>query len=162
MKPLGLDGIVECDRVFVCAGRAEVVRAAADTDDERVVVDRARRRDTIAVLVGEGCDVNLPALPVEARHLADPVAEAMPVRLREVVRVVHRDVHAAGGDLVQMRLPEMRTRTLDQRDVGAPTSAERVAELRRELESAGTAADDDDAVQRSVRHGIGFGQGTGR
>src|SRR5678809_419882 len=34
MKPLGLDGIVECDRVFVCAGRAEVVRAAADTDDE--------------------------------------------------------------------------------------------------------------------------------
>ena len=70
----------------------------------------------------------------------------MPVRLGEIVGLVDADVHAAGGKFVQMGLPEMRTRALDQRHVRPVALAEPVAEARRELEAPGAAADDDHAV----------------
>ncbi len=62
-------------------------------------------------------------------------------------------VHAAGRDLVQQRLPDVRARTVDQGDLGLALFAELVAELRRKLESTGAAADDDDLVQLRRRVG---------
>ena len=84
---------------------------------------------------------------IEADHFAEPVAKAVPIGLGEIIQLMLRDVHAAGGDFVEQRLPQMRARLLDQRDVGAAAPPERVAEPRRELEPAGPAADDDDAVK---------------
>ena len=101
---------LERDRVLPRARRAEIVGQAADRDDQRVVGELALRRDLVALLVDERRDDDRAPRAVEADHLADPVAEMVPVRLREVVGLVDADVHAAGGDLVQLRLPEMRAR----------------------------------------------------
>ena len=90
--------------------------------------------------------VHLAACAVEPDHLADAVAEAMPVRLRQVVDLVIGHVHAAGGDLVQQGLPDVRAFAVDQRDVRPCRVAQPVAQPRRELEPARAAADDDDAV----------------
>jgi len=46
---------------------------------------------------------------------------------------------------VQVRLPEMRSSTFDQSNVSASVAAEFVAETSDEFESAGAAADHDDA-----------------
>ena len=68
-----------------------------------------------------------------------------------------RSVHAAGGDRMQQRLPQMGARSLDQRDVGAAAcpsvSPSRVTSSR----PAGAAADDDNAAPMMVagrRHEI--------
>ena len=134
------------------AGRAEVVALAAHGDDEGVVAEGALRRDLATLVVERRRDVHLAPCAVEPDHLADPVAEAVPVRLREVIDLVRREVHAAGRDLVQFGFPDMRSIAVDQRDVGAALAAEPIAELRCELEPARAAADDH-AVSRST---IGF------
>ena len=81
-----------------------------------------------------------------ADHLADAVAEVVPVRLRQVVDLVRAHVHAAGGDLVQLGLPDVGAGAVDQGDVGLAALAQRVAERGGQFEPAGAAADDDDLV----------------
>ena len=66
-------------------------------------------------------------------------------------------IHAAGGDFVQQRLPDVRPCTVDKGDLGFAFAAELVAKLRREFEPAGAAADDDDAVQLRSSGRNGFG-----
>ena len=144
---------LELHRMLADAGRAEVVALAAHGDDERVVAEGALRRDLATLVVERRRDVHLAPCAVEPDHLADPVAEAVPVRLREVIDLVRREVHAAGRDLVQFGFPDMRSIAVDQRDVGAALAAEPIAELRCELEPARAAAADDHAVSRST---IGF------
>ena len=117
-------------------------------------LDRVDPNKDIKVRVIEAADRVLPALPpVETAHLADAVAEAVPVRLGEIVDLVHALVHAAGRDLVQQRLPQMRARLVDERDVGLAAATELVAEPRRQLQAAGPAADHHDAVQAARRLG---------
>ena len=79
----------------------------------------------------------------------------MPVRLRQVVDLVRRHVHAAGGDLVQLGLPDVHAFAVDQRDVDA--APQLVAQPRGELEPARTAADDDDAVPCARHAAAGLG-----
>ncbi len=155
VEPLGGRGILQRDRVLLDARRTEVVRAAADRDDQRVVGERARVGDDMALLVTERRHLDTAVGAVEAGHLAHPVVEMVPVRLREIVGVVDVEIHAAGGQLVQVRLPEMRARLLDQRDVRLAAPAELVAEPRRKLQPARAAADDDDAVRRRTRFRLG-------
>src|SRR5438046_10714323 len=88
-------------------------------------------------------------LPVETDHLPDPIPKKMPMRLREVVGFVNAEGHAARGDFMQMRFPEMRSRPFDQRDVCPVALAELVTQSRGELEPAGAAADHDDAMKRT-------------
>ena len=71
----------------------------------------------------------------------------VPVRLGQVVDLVHAEVHAAGGDLVQQRLPKMRAAPVDQRDVRLAAPPQPVAEPGHQLQPAGASADNDDAVQ---------------
>ena len=115
---------------------------------QRVVAERALRRDLAARRRRcEAATCTSRRCAVESDHLADAVAEVVPVRLRQVV------------DLVRATCPCCRRRSraasasrracalrVDQRDVDAAALAQRVAEPRRELEPAGAAADDDDAV----------------
>ena len=147
MEALRLPRVLERDRMLGDPGRAEVVRETADGDDQRVVREHPCAGDLLFAVVDERGDVHDARGAVDVRGLADAIAEVMPVRLREVVGLVHPDVHAAGRDLVQVRLPEVRARLLDQRDVRLLPLAERVAESRREFEAAGAAADDDDPME---------------
>ncbi len=71
----------------------------------------------------------------------------MPVALRLIGKLVASGIHAAGRDFVQQRLPDVRARPIDERDLCLAASAELVAELRREFETAGAAADDDDVMR---------------
>jgi len=99
--------------------------------------------------------VHQALVAVQAHHLAQAVAEPVPVALRQVVGGVHVQVDAAGGDFVQVRLPEVRARFLDQRDVGQTLFTQGVAQPGGQLQSAGAATDDDDAVE------VGFWAGGG-
>jgi hypothetical protein len=82
----------------------------------------------------------------------------MPARLRDIVQGMVVEVHGAGGEFVQQRLPEMRARAIDERDRGALAVAQRIAEAGRQLETAGAAADDDYLMQ--LRHGAEFSSGS--
>ncbi len=76
----------------------------------------------------------------------------MPARLREIVEIVLVEIHAARRNFVQQRLPQMRAGAVDERHARATLAAQPVAEPRGELETAGAAADDHDAMTFRVRH----------
>src|SRR6185437_4664304 len=79
-------------------------------------------------------------------HRPDAIAEMPPARLRHVGNGLGVSVDRARGDLVEEGLPDMRALAVEQGDPGAPMPAEAAAEPGRELEAAGAAADDDDAM----------------
>ena len=68
----------------------------------------------------------------------------VPVRLGEIVERVVVEVHAAGGDLVQQRLPEVGARRSISVMLGLAALAQLVAQPGRQLQAGGAAADDDD------------------
>ena len=110
---------------------------------------RAPRRDHRRPRRRRRRDLHLAPLAVEPDHLADPVAEVVPVRLREVVDLVRRSRSMLPAAISCSCGFQTCVRCLvDQRDVRPAALAELVAEPRGELEPAGAAADDDDAVQR--------------
>jgi hypothetical protein len=88
---------------------------------------------------------------VEPIHAAEPEAERVPARLIEIVELVIVQVHAAGGDLMQQRFPQMRAGFVHERDQRPPGFAQGVAESRGQLEAAGASADYDDPVRRAGR-----------
>ena len=145
---------LELERVLAHAGRTEVVALAADRHHQGVVGKRARRRDLRAVLIHEGGDMDLARAAVEPGHAPDAEAEAMPVRLRQVGHLVIADVHAAGRDLVQLGLPDVRALAVDQGDFGRAAAAELAAQSGGQFEATGTTADDHDAVRPSI-HALG-------
>jgi len=144
-------GRVERERVLGHARHPERVGKTADRQDQRLVPQRSRRDHLHAALVADRADPDLAPRAVEPLERALREREVMPARLREVVELVLVDVHAARRHLVQQRLPDVRAAAVDERDRGAPHAPEAAAESRRELESAGTAADDDDLMHRSRR-----------
>ncbi len=79
--------------------------------------------------------------------------------LGEVVDLRARNIQAAGCNLVESRLLHVRTRPLDERDVGLVFPAELVAKTCCELQATGATTDDDNAMRlkfpgaRSHRHG---------
>ena len=85
--------------------------------------------------------------PIQAVHAPETELEVMPARLIQIVQLVVVQVHAAGRDLMQQRLPQMRARLVHQRDQRLAPLAQLVAQAGGELEAAGAAADDDDAVK---------------
>ena len=146
VEALRLLGRLQRDGMLGHAWGAEVVGLAADSDDQGVVGPAVARRDELPVLIQHRADEDQATLPVQADHGPCAVAESVPVRLGQVVRGVIVDVDAAGGNLVQVRLPEVRARLLDQRHVGAAALAQPVAQPRHKLQPARAAAHHDDAV----------------
>jgi hypothetical protein len=141
----------EGDGVFLDAGRAEVVGQAADADDQRVVAEDARRDDFLAAFVDVGRRDDQLLFPVDADHFAVAVAVAVPVGLGQVVDLVGPEVHAAGRDFMQVRLPEVGLGFFDQGDRRLAFLAQLVAELGGQFEATRSAADDDDLVQVGIR-----------
>ena len=60
---------------------------------------------------------------------------------------MHAQVHAAGGDLVQQRLPQVRTGLVEQLDLRLAAPAELVTEHGGKFQPARPATDDEDLVQ---------------
>jgi hypothetical protein len=58
-----------------------------------------------------------------------------------------RGIHAAGGDFVKQRLPEMGPGTLDQRNPRFAFARQTVAKARYKLKSPGSPTHDDYMVQ---------------
>jgi hypothetical protein len=131
--------------MFGHAGGAEIIDAAADGDDEYIVVDASRRHDLDTGLVMHGPDQYLLCASVESDHLAVSITEAVPVRLREVVELMHVEIDGSGCEFVQVRFPKVRATALDQDDLGAAFATELVAESGDELQAACATADDHDA-----------------
>ena len=145
------------------AGRAEVVGQAADGDDQRVVAERALRRDLVAVFVDERRDVHFAPFAVEPDHLADPVAEMMPVRLRQIVESSWASMSMLPAAISCSCGFQNACVPFDQRDRRAlPRVPELVAQARRELQPARAAADDDDAMRRAGGAGASSASGSAR
>ena len=91
--------------------------------------------------------MNLALAAVEPNQLADAIAEMMPMRLRQKIDLMHAEIHAAGRDLVQQRLPQVSAALVDQRHVRQLAPAQLVAEPGYEFEPTGAAANDDNAME---------------
>ena len=83
---------------------------------------------------------------IETGNRALTETKMMPMRERQVVDIVHIDVHSSRGDFVQQRLPNVRGELIDKRDFRPVFPPELVAQRARKRQPAGTAADDDDAM----------------
>ena len=146
VKAFRLLGRVEKDAVFRRAGGAEVVGHAAYGHDQRVIGQLARGRGFAAVFVEQGLKLDGLGLAVQTAHPADLELEMLPLGLGNVVELVFRLVQRARGDFVQQRLPHVREVAVHQDDLGLPAFAQALAEPRGQLQSAGAAADDHDAM----------------
>ena len=156
VESAGLLGGFQRDGVFRRAGRSEIVGDAADGDDQRVVGDRRLRADFASFAVLRCGEVDGLGGAVEADHFAVAIAEMVPMRLRDVIEFVLGAAQAPRGDGMQQRLPDVGAAAVDERDPRAVLAAEAVAELRRQLQSGGAAADNDDMVESVVRHPAGL------
>jgi hypothetical protein len=92
-----------------------------------------------------GADQHLFRLAIESDHFTVAIPEPVPVRLGEVVELMHVEIDRACSQLVQVGLPEVGATTFDEGDVGTAATTEFVAESGDEFESASATADDDDA-----------------
>ena len=117
--------------MLCCAGNAEETRDAANPQDQRVIRQLTLGQDEFAVGVVHSGDRHHLVQPIEVEHFALPEFEMMPTRLRDVVELVRMRINAAGGDLMQQRLPQVRRFLVDQRDLRPARLAELVAQARR-------------------------------
>jgi hypothetical protein len=60
-----------------------------------------------ALIIHVRRELNFAFLSIKTDHLSDAVVEAMPMRLRQKIDLVHGEIHGSSGDLVQQGLPEM-------------------------------------------------------
>ena len=159
VEALRLLGRLERHGVLGGARRAEIIGDAADGDHQRVVADTARRGDLSPFLVEGRGEMHALAGPIEPDHLAELVAEVMPMGLSQIVELMLARIDAARRDRVQKRLPQMRAAPFDEDDLGKPALAEPVSEPRRELEPGGSATDHHDPVRRrEARHASCLGR----
>ena len=148
VEALGLRRRLQRHRIFGNARRAEIVGDAADRDHQRVVTDRARRRDLAPLVVEGGGEMHLLSGAIEPDHLAEAIAEPVPMRLGEVVHFVFAGIEAPAATSCnsgfQRWVRAHSTRVTDAR--AAPAQA--IAEPGDELQPRRAAAHHDDAVQR--------------
>jgi len=116
-------------------------------------MERTLRCDLAALLIDDGRYLHLAPFSVEVDHLSKAEAEMMPVRLGQIIELVHTQIHASGRDLVQQRLPQVRTALVEQLDLRPAAFAKTVAEPGGELQASRPSADDEDLLQRRVVSG---------
>ncbi|MCY1508031.1 hypothetical protein D9M68_423290 [compost metagenome] len=146
MEAFGLLAGVEEDAVLGGALGAEVVGGAADGDHQAVVLQRTRRHQLDAVLVQRRGQFDAPGGAIQPGEAAELELEVVPFRLGDIVQLILRGVERAGGDFVQQGFPDVREVGVDQGDAGLALSTQGAAETGRELQPAGAAADNYDAM----------------
>src|SRR5262245_29118231 len=150
MEALGVVRAVQLDRMLANTRSTEVVAMTADRDDQRVVGKAAPPQHFTTLVVQVRRELDLALGPVEPDQFADAIVEMVPMGLRPEFHLLDRKIHASCRDLMQQRLPEVGPRFVNQRNIGDPAPAQRVAKPRDQLEASGTAADDDDAMRSAL------------
>jgi hypothetical protein len=139
---------VQRDGVLSRTRRAEIVGVAAHGHDEGVVGQAALGQNLGSGFgIDQGRQQDGLARAIQPLHAAELEIEVVPARLREVVEFMIVLIHAPGSHLVQQGLPEVGARPVDQRDAGLALAPEAIAQAGGEFQTAGTAADHDDAMQ---------------
>src|SRR5262245_23969814 len=114
MEYLGLVVPVQADRVLGRPRCSEVVGVAADGDYQRVVRDLPPRDQLAALFIQGASDLDHASAAVKPVHLTQLETKVMPPRLRQVVERMVVEIHAAGDELVEQRLPQMGARAIHQ------------------------------------------------
>ena len=146
VEAFGLGAGIEENAVFRSALGAEVVGGAADGDHQGVVIERASRYELVALLVERCGEIYALVFAVQTIHAAHLEFEVVPLRLGDVVQLVLGGVERAGGDFVQQGFPDVGEVGVDQGDLGLAAFTQGAAETGGELQPAGAAADDHDAM----------------
>ena len=107
IEPDGLLGRFKRNGVLCDTLGSKVIRHTADRHNERVVRYASGRRNFLSVFIIGGREMDQFCSAVQAHHLANPVIEAPPMRLREVVQLFLARVHASRCDGMKKRLPQM-------------------------------------------------------
>ena len=154
VESAGLLRGLERHGVFRRARGSEIIGDAADGDHQRVVSNGRFRADFASLVVLRGGEVDGFRDPVEAGHFPVAVPEMAPVSLRDVIQFVLGATQAACGYGMQQRFPDVGAAAIDQRDPRALTPAEPLAELGRQLQSGGAAADNDNVMEGVVMEGV--------
>ena len=154
VETAGLLGGLERDGVFRGAGRSKIVGDAADGDHQGVITDRRFRADFASLVVLRGGQSDGFRSAVEARHFSVTVAEMVPVSLCDIVQFMLRAAQAPRGDGMEQRFPDVRSAAIDERDVRALSPAEAFAQLARQLQPGGAAADNHDVMEGLVHHSL--------
>jgi hypothetical protein len=154
MKPHRLVRRIQGDGMLLHAWRAEIIAPTADSDDQRVVTEGAGRGNLTTLRVEAGREEYLLLIAIKAYHLADAVAEIMPVRLRQVVHGMVADIHAASCHLMQERFPDMGPGALDERHLCFFMSTKPVSQLSHKLQPCRTAANNHNLMGRRLHTGL--------
>ncbi|CAM3437271.1 hypothetical protein BOSP111201_04745 [Bordetella sputigena] len=84
---------------------AEVVRHAANGNDERVISDSAGWYQEFAIGAANSAKQDFLRLAVQTYHLAALILEMMPIGLCQIVEFMFARVEAASGGRMNQRLP---------------------------------------------------------
>ncbi|MNN46953.1 hypothetical protein D3C81_1613550 [compost metagenome] len=136
------------------ARHAEEMGNAADRQHQRVVRQFARGQQLGAVLVVAGRHRDGLARAVDAGQLALLELEMVPARLGRVFQLVRVGIHAAGGNFMQQRFPDMGGQAVHQDHLRRSLLAKLVAEPGYQFQPSCPAADDNDAVCLCFCHGL--------
>jgi hypothetical protein len=107
IEPDGLLGRFKRNGMLCDTLGSKVIRHTANRHNERVVRHTSDRRNFLSVFIIGGREMDQLCSTVQAHHLANPVIEMPPMRLREVVQLFLARVHASRCDGMKKRLPQM-------------------------------------------------------
>ncbi len=112
--------------VFGDARRAEVVRAAAEGQDQHIVLQLAGVGDYLAGRLHRR-EADASRCAVDRFELPGHVFEMMGARMRNVMHLLFVDVPGAGSEGVQHRLPHVNPAAIDQADPRSTATTQRMA-----------------------------------
>ena len=148
IEALRLRRCLQPHRIFGNTWGVEVVRDAADSDHQRVVADRARWRDLAPFVVDGGGEMHFLSVAIKADHLAEAIAEPVPMCLRQVVHFIRSGIDGPRSNRVQQRLPNVCPGTFHQRDGRPSASTQAIAETSDEFQPSCAATHHHDPVER--------------
>ena len=133
VKAIRLKGVLQGNGKLIHTRGAEGVGLAAHGHHQGVVMKAARLRHNHPLFIMIGCHVNDAGAAINGHHLTNAITEMMPVGLRQVVQLMHIQIHAACGQLMQVRFPKVCAGFFYQGDLRATLFAQGVAQTRDEL-----------------------------
>ncbi|MBB5426810.1 hypothetical protein HDG40_004989 [Paraburkholderia sp. JPY158] len=111
-----MSDVVKRERVLRRARHAEVVRCATDGQNQRVVLDPARRYQFGSVVVEQWRKQDVSRATIQSDKFALNELEAVPLCLRGIRQFLCEWIETSRCDLVQQGLPDMRRVAVDQRN----------------------------------------------
>ncbi len=146
-ETFGLGGRIERDRMLRSARCSKIVGLAPHRNYEGIVgQDPTRQYFGTGLVIQQRREDQRFACAVESFHPAQLKLEMMPARLGKIIQFVVVLIHAASGDPMQQRFPQMSTRAVNQGDAHATLATEPVTKPGGEFKSARAATDDDEAM----------------